>query len=90
MSLPTDGLLTDEERAALTAGTYTDEDHQDLDGEVHYRIRLLAARDDSIDASRAERVAADARMLGKHGHNGLVSMVRSRLGEALPKDWEES
>lgn len=90
MSPLTDGLLTDEERAALTAGTYTDEDHQELDSEVHYRIRLLAARDDSIDAARAERVVADAKLLGEHGHNGLVSMVRSRLGESLPEGWEES
>lgn len=84
MSLPTDGLLTDEERTALKTEEYTDEDHQTLDSEVHYRIRLLAARSERIDEETAERVAADARLLGERGHNGLVSMVRGRLGEDLP------
>lgn len=87
MSLPDDGLLTDEERAALAAEEYTDEQHQDLDGEVHYRIRLFAARGD-IDEETAARIAADARLLGDCGHNGLVSMVRSRLGEDLHGELE--
>lgn len=85
MSVPTDALLTDEERTALEAGTYTDEQHQDLDSEVHYRIRLLAAQSERIDGDTAERIAADARLLGERGHNGLVSMVRGRLGDHLPE-----
>ncbi|MFB6171143.1 MAG: hypothetical protein ABEJ23_01320 [Haloarculaceae archaeon] len=85
MSVPTDALLTDEERAALKSDSYAADRHQSLDGEVHYRIRLFAARPERIDAETAERIVADARLLRERGHNGLVSMVRRRLGDHLPE-----
>ena len=81
-----DGLLTDEERQNLETDALDDEAHQALDGEVHYRIRTYAAKSDTIDAETAERIAADARLLGETGHNGIVSMVEGRLGDHLPDD----
>jgi len=89
MSTDADGLLTDEERAALREDTLDQSGHKALDSEVRYRSRLLAAQPERIDDETAERVVADAELLAETGHNGVVSMAGARLGEHLPAELPE-
>lgn len=83
MTERTGGLLTEGERAQLEARALDAAGHRSLDAEVGYRVRLLAARPEDIDATQ---IVADVNLLAEHGHNATVALVRDRLAKHLPTE----